>query len=360
MTTAQTDRLAGLLVNSAIKNPCAVATTAAITLSGEQTIDGVTTSGSRVLVKNQASSIDNGIYVSDSGAWSRAADFNGPRDVVEGTLIKVNGGTTTVGYWYVSTTGSPVPGTDAINFGQSSTVLAVVTAWAQNILASASAAAAWVFIKVGAIADANTWAGIQTFVDGKLKLNGATSGDTTLKAAAIAGTTTVTLPDSTDTLVGKATTDTLTNKTLTSPTITTATLNGAVAGTSLASQSEMETATATDKMVTPGRQHNHPSAAKVWALITQSAGNYTLAAGYNVASITKNSTGDVTVTFTNAMSSASYAAVPVGVRSSGAGGTCAPGVATKAVGSYRITWLRTDSFVAVDPDEFSVAIYGDM
>ena len=46
MTTAQTDRLAGLLVNSAIKNPCAVATTAAITLSGEQTIDGVTTSGS--------------------------------------------------------------------------------------------------------------------------------------------------------------------------------------------------------------------------------------------------------------------------------------------------------------------------
>ena len=108
MTTAQTDRLAGLLVNSAIKNPCAVATTAAITRSGEQTIDGVTTSGSRVLVKNQASSIDNGIYVSDSGAWSRAADFNGPRDVVEGTLIKVNGGTTTVGYWYVSTTGSPV------------------------------------------------------------------------------------------------------------------------------------------------------------------------------------------------------------------------------------------------------------
>jgi len=185
MTTAQTDRLAGLLVNSAIKNPCAVATTAAITLSGEQTIDGVTTSGSRVLVKNQASSIDNGIYVSDSGAWSRAADFNGPRDVVEGTLIKVNGGTTTVGYWYVSTTGSPVPGTDAINFGQSSTVLAVVTAWAQNILAAASSAAAWVFIKVGAIADANTWAGIQTF--GVTVFNGASShtADITMTGASI-------------------------------------------------------------------------------------------------------------------------------------------------------------------------------
>lgn len=185
MTTAQTDRLAGLLVNSAIKNPCAVATTAAITLSGEQTIDGVTTSGSRVLVKNQASSIDNGIYVSDSGAWSRAADFNGPRDVVEGTLIKVNGGTTTVGYWYVSTTGSPVPGTDAINFGQSSTVLAVVTAWAQNILAAASSAAAWVFIKVGAIADANTWAGVQTFATTIFNGSATHNADITMTGASI-------------------------------------------------------------------------------------------------------------------------------------------------------------------------------
>ncbi len=163
MTTTQTDRLSGVLGNTAIKTPCAVATTAAITLFGEQIIDGVTTSASRVLVKNQASAIDNGIYLSDTGAWERTQDFDGSRDVVEGTLVKVNGGSTTVGFWYVTTTGSPVPGTDAINFGQASTVLAVVTAWAQNILSAASAAAAWVFIKVGAIADANTWAGTQTF-----------------------------------------------------------------------------------------------------------------------------------------------------------------------------------------------------
>lgn len=42
---------------------------------------------------------------------------------------------------------------------------------------------------------------------------GSTSGDTTVIATAIAGTTTLTLPAATDTLVGKATTDTLTNKT---------------------------------------------------------------------------------------------------------------------------------------------------
>jgi hypothetical protein len=52
--------------------------------------------------------------------------------------------------------------------------------------------------------------------------SGSTSGTTTVQATAIAGTNTLTLPaTSNDTLVGKATTDTLTNKTLTSPTITT-------------------------------------------------------------------------------------------------------------------------------------------
>ena len=53
--------------------------------------------------------------------------------------------------------------------------------------------------------------------------SGSTSGTTTVQATAVAGTTTLTLPAATDTLVGKATSDTLTNKTLTSPTITTPT-----------------------------------------------------------------------------------------------------------------------------------------
>ena len=52
--------------------------------------------------------------------------------------------------------------------------------------------------------------------------SGSTSGTTTLQATAIAGTNTLTLPaTSNDTLVGKATTDVLTNKTLTSPVINT-------------------------------------------------------------------------------------------------------------------------------------------
>jgi hypothetical protein len=55
--------------------------------------------------------------------------------------------------------------------------------------------------------------------------SGSTSGTTTVQATAVAGTNTLTLPPtSNDTLVGRATTDTLTNKTLTSPTINTPTI----------------------------------------------------------------------------------------------------------------------------------------
>ena len=50
-------------------------------------------------------------------------------------------------------------------------------------------------------------------------ISGNTSGSCTLTAPDVAGSSVLTLPVATDTLVGKATTDTLTNKTLTSPVI---------------------------------------------------------------------------------------------------------------------------------------------
>lgn len=55
---------------------------------------------------------------------------------------------------------------------------------------------------------------------------GDTSGTITLAAPAVAGSSVLTMPVATDTLVGKATTDTLTNKTLTAPVIATITNTG--------------------------------------------------------------------------------------------------------------------------------------
>ena len=59
------------------KASCVVATTANITLSGTQTIDGVAViAGDRVLVKNQTLSQNNGIYVVSASAWARSSDMN--------------------------------------------------------------------------------------------------------------------------------------------------------------------------------------------------------------------------------------------------------------------------------------------
>lgn len=81
-----------------IKASVRAATTANITLSGTQTIDGVAVvAGNRVLVKNQTTTSQNGIYVAAAGAWSRAVDADTWNDnisaftfVEEGT---VNGDT---------------------------------------------------------------------------------------------------------------------------------------------------------------------------------------------------------------------------------------------------------------------------
>ena len=68
---------------------------------------------------------------------------------------------------------------------------------------------------------------------------------TTPIISSISNTGTVTLPTSTDTLVGRATTDTLTNKTLTSPTLTSPVLDTSISGTAFKDEDTMTSDSAT-------------------------------------------------------------------------------------------------------------------
>lgn len=103
------------------KASCRAATTANITLSGLQTIDGVAlASGDRVLVKNQTNGAQNGIYVASASAWNRATDADGDNnDVTPGLQTEIEEGATLAGsFWYLITPNPITLGTTALTFSQ--------------------------------------------------------------------------------------------------------------------------------------------------------------------------------------------------------------------------------------------------
>jgi hypothetical protein len=122
MASTVTDRLASGS-GVAFKAPCRVATTANITLSGTQTIDSVSVvAGDRVLVKEQTTSAENGIYICRASAWERAPDWDGVDDVVTGTLVFItHGSTLALKLYRVSTTGTITPGTTSVAFAAAAT-----------------------------------------------------------------------------------------------------------------------------------------------------------------------------------------------------------------------------------------------
>lgn len=188
-----TDRRYGLIGNTAIKTPCRACSTSNITLSGEQTIDGVAVvTDDRVLVTAQTSSVDNGIYVADTGAWVRAADMDGTYDIVQGTLVKVNSGTSNSGFWYVTTTGTPVIGTDAVDLGMASSTLAVISAFMQTMLDDATAADAMTTLGITAngqsLITAANYAAMRTLLDLEAGVDFNAFAATVSQAEAEAGT----------------------------------------------------------------------------------------------------------------------------------------------------------------------------
>ncbi len=96
------------------KAACRVATTAPGTLATDfengDTIDGVVLStGDRILIKNQASGIENGIYiVAASGAPTRATDFDNGADNLSGATVSIQEGTTNAEKKFTCSTNNPI------------------------------------------------------------------------------------------------------------------------------------------------------------------------------------------------------------------------------------------------------------
>jgi phage-related tail fiber protein len=104
-----------------VKDSVRVATTGNITLSGTQTIDGISVvAGNRVLVKDQSTASANGIYVVVSGgSWTRANDFDTSGKVTSGAFTFVEEGTANADSgWVLTTDGAITLGTTNLTFTQ--------------------------------------------------------------------------------------------------------------------------------------------------------------------------------------------------------------------------------------------------
>lgn len=102
------------------KPSCRVVATANITLSGLQTIDGITVvAGDRVLVRGQTTASQNGVYVAAAGVWGRAASEDVSAEMTPGAFWFVEEGTTYgKSQWRIENVGTIVLDTTAITINQ--------------------------------------------------------------------------------------------------------------------------------------------------------------------------------------------------------------------------------------------------
>lgn len=213
------------------KNSVRIATAAAGTLATSfangQTVDGVViATGDRILIKDQASTSEDGIYtVNASGAPTRAVDA--------ATFGALNGATTMVQEGTANADKGFQQITELTSFSGQSWIqnfgTGLYTADNQGITLSGSTFS----LVLDGTSLSKSGSGL------KVNITGAPVGTTdtqtltnkTLMApiiSTISNTGTLTLPTATDTLVGRATTDTLTNKTLTLPVISSISNGGTV------------------------------------------------------------------------------------------------------------------------------------
>lgn len=119
VTSAQTAQTAAEAAAAGMKwrPSCRAATTANITLSGAQTIDGVSVvAGDRVLVKNQSTASQNGVYVAASGAWSRATDADTWAELIGMAVVIEEGSTLADQLWICTVNSGGTIGSTSVTF----------------------------------------------------------------------------------------------------------------------------------------------------------------------------------------------------------------------------------------------------
>jgi hypothetical protein len=120
--------LATALAGTSWKTPVRGSTTTNDSLSGLAARDGVTpVGGDRWLVKNQSTASANGIYLANSGAWTRATDADAAAELQGGTLVAIDEGTTLADTVWMLTTDVVTLGTTNqtwVQYGASATYTA--------------------------------------------------------------------------------------------------------------------------------------------------------------------------------------------------------------------------------------------
>jgi hypothetical protein len=135
---------------------------------------------------------------------------------------------------------------------------------------------------------------------------------------------------------------------------------GALVIPAAASQTLMEAAASTTTYVAPGTAQNHPGVAKAWCIFDGTdTGTHACDAGYNVASVTRNGTGDYTITWATDFSSANYAVVATVQDITAQLIVVHLKASSLAVGTADFEVKNGVDASAVDPPVFMLAAYGD-
>lgn len=102
-----------------VKASVVAATSANITLSGAQTIDGQSiVAGNRVLVKAQTNAAENGIYVASNTSWSRSADADTWNALISAYTFVETGNTYADTGWVCTVDAGGTLGTTPVTFSQ--------------------------------------------------------------------------------------------------------------------------------------------------------------------------------------------------------------------------------------------------